>query len=129
MLVRHAFDVGSGERLAVMPFDALPKLEGEPGVVLVPRPALGKFRLDEFRPVLLLVLFEDYEIVEDAHRRRNRRDRCLLVYRHARRAVTVKEFKDPAALLGGDGTRRQPEGGEDQCRCRKSPQLETSLPG
>jgi hypothetical protein len=39
--VPGAFDVGGGERLAVVPFDALPQLEGEPGVVLVPRPAFG----------------------------------------------------------------------------------------
>jgi len=58
-------------------------------------------------------LLEEHEIIEDAHHRRNRRDRCLLVYRHARRAVAVKEFKDAAALLGVRETHRQPKGGAD----------------
>ena len=34
-----------------MPFDPLPQPEAEPGLVLVPIPALGQLRLDEFDPV------------------------------------------------------------------------------
>src|SRR5215471_11551429 len=107
--VPGAFDVGGSKRLAVVPFDALPQLEGEPGVALVPRPAFCQFRLNEFRPVLLLVLFEQYEVVEDPHHRRHRRNRRLLVDRHAGRAVAMKEFEDPAGLLCGRGTSGQPK--------------------
>ena len=39
-----AFDVGGGERLAVMPFDALAQLEGQPRAVLAPRPARSRDR-------------------------------------------------------------------------------------
>ncbi len=37
--VERAFDVGRGERLAVMPFDAVAQLEGQRGMVLVPSPS------------------------------------------------------------------------------------------
>src|SRR6516162_1964228 len=87
--VPGAFDIGGTERLAVVPFDTLPQLEGQPDVILVPRPAFGEFRLDEFRPILLLVLLEQYEVVEDAHHRRHGRDRRLLMDRHAREVPAV----------------------------------------
>src|SRR5262249_36976604 len=38
--VPGAFDVASGEQLAVVPPDALAQLESQPGAVFVPRPAL-----------------------------------------------------------------------------------------
>ena len=41
--VPGALDIGGGERLAVMPFDVLTQLEGQRGVVLVPRPACRQF--------------------------------------------------------------------------------------
>src|SRR6516164_1712588 len=85
-------------------------------VVLVPRPALGQFRLDELGPILLLVLLEQHEVVEDAHHRRDRRDRRLLVDRHARRAVTVKEFEDPAGLLRRREAHGQPKDSENRQR-------------
>jgi hypothetical protein len=47
-----------------VPFDALPQLEGEPGLVLVPRPAFGQFRLDEFRPILLFVLLNNTRLLK-----------------------------------------------------------------
>ena len=50
--VPGAFDVGGGERLAVMPFDALAQLEREFGAVFAPRPARRQFRHDRFEAVL-----------------------------------------------------------------------------
>ena len=97
--VPGALDVGRGERLSVMPFDALAQFEAELCVVLVPGPAQGQFGLDEFRPVLFFMLVEQHKVVEDGHHRSDRRDRRLLEDRHARRAVAVKEFEHPAALL------------------------------
>ena len=44
-----AFDVGGGERLAVMPFDALAQMEGQLGAVLVPGPVGGEFGTDRLR--------------------------------------------------------------------------------
>src|SRR4051812_8607990 len=94
-----AFDVGRGKRLAVMPFDALAQLEGQTGVIRVPRPTFRQFRLDELRPVYLFVLLETDQAVEHRRERRHRRDRRLLVDRAAGRAVAMKEFERPAALL------------------------------
>jgi hypothetical protein len=51
-----AFDVGRGERLAVMPFDPLAQFEGQPGSLLVPRPALGQVGNDRIEAVLRHVL-------------------------------------------------------------------------
>jgi len=127
--VPGAFDVGGGKRLAVVPFDTLPQLEAEPGVALVPRPALCQFRLNEFRPVLLLILFEQYEVVEDAHHRRHRRNRRLLMDRHARRAVAMEEFEGPAALLGGRGTSGQPKDSANRQRqSQKLPHHQHAFP-
>ena len=78
--------------------------------------AFGQFRLDEFWPVLLLVLFEQHEVVKDAHHRRDGRDRRLLVDRHARWAVAMKEFEDPTGLLGGGRLHGQPKGGVNRQR-------------
>ena len=44
--VEGAFDVGGGERLAVMPLDALAQLEGQRLVVAAPGPAFGEIRHD-----------------------------------------------------------------------------------
>src|SRR5262249_42923415 len=41
-----ALNILRGERLAVVPFDTLPKLECEAGAALIPRPALGKLGND-----------------------------------------------------------------------------------
>src|SRR5947209_7594558 len=51
-----AFDVGGGERLAVVPFDALPQFERQLGAVLAPRPAGREVRHDRLHAVLWLVL-------------------------------------------------------------------------
>src|SRR5207248_2289460 len=112
------FYVVGGEGFPVMPFDRLPQLKGEPAVVLIPRPALGQLGLNEFRSVLLFVLIEQSKIVEHAHDRRHGRDRRLLVDRHARRAVAVKELEDPAPLLrdGGTGHRREGEAARQRQR-------------
>jgi hypothetical protein len=64
-----AFDVGGGERLAVVPFDTLAQLEGQLGGVLAPRPVGGQIGDDRFEADLLLMLVEQDKIVENAHHR------------------------------------------------------------
>ena len=113
--VPGAFDVVRGERLAVVPFDALAQPKADPRKVLVPLPALGQLGLDQIEPVLLLVLIEEHEIVEHAHERRHRRDRRLLVDRSARRAVAVKKFQHAAALLREGRSGREQKNGARQC--------------
>ena len=83
-LLRHAaqhvpgaFHVLGGERLAVMPLDAIAQLEGELGLVRVPRPAGGELRHDRIHAVLRLVLVVDDQIVEHPHHRGVGRDRWL----------------------------------------------------
>ena len=109
-----AFDVGGGERLAVMPFDALVQFEGQILAVLAPGPALGEVGDDIVEPVLLLVLVEDDEVVEDRHHRRHDRDRALFVDRHVGGAVAVIDpqraarisapSRTPPATSGGSAT-------------------------
>src|SRR5271165_7576951 len=70
-----AFDVGGGERLAVVPFDVLTQAEGQRGPGLVPRPVAGKIGRDRGEAVLRDVLVEENEVVEDAHQRGPGRDR------------------------------------------------------
>src|SRR5262249_49135153 len=53
--------------------------------------------------VMFLGLVEQYEMVEHGNGRPDGRDRRLLVDRHAGRAVAMKEFEDPAGLLGNRG--------------------------
>src|SRR5271169_6003619 len=67
--VPGAFDVLGGERLAVMPFDALTQRKGQLRAVLTPRPAGRELRNDRVRVVLLYVLIEQDEIIEHAHDR------------------------------------------------------------
>src|SRR5438105_66583 len=67
--VPGAFDVGRGERPAVMPFDALPQAEGQRGTRLVPRPVAGEIGDDRAEAVLRYVLVEDDQVVEDSHQR------------------------------------------------------------
>src|SRR6516165_9734119 len=44
--IEGAFDVLGGERLAVMPFDAIAQFESELGPILAPRPAFREIRND-----------------------------------------------------------------------------------
>ena len=70
--VPGTFDVGGGERLAVMPFDPVPELEGQLLAVLAPGPALGEVGYDRVERVLLLVLVEQHKVVEHRHQHGDR---------------------------------------------------------
>src|SRR4051794_30678639 len=63
--VPGAFDVGGGERLAVMPFDTLPQWEGQFLAVLAPGPARRQIGDDRLRAVLRDMLIVYDEVVED----------------------------------------------------------------
>ena len=65
--VPGAFHIGGGERLAVVPLDALAQLEGELGAVFVPAPAFSQVRNDGVETVLRHVMPVHDEVVEDAH--------------------------------------------------------------
>ena len=97
--IDRAFDVGGGERLAVMPFDALVQRERQFRPVLVPAPAGGEFGDDLVRRVLRLVLLEHDEVVEHAHHRAVDRDGRFLEHRHAGRAGEMAEPERAAVLL------------------------------
>ena len=97
--VPGAFDVRGGERLAVVPFDALTQAEGQRSPGLVPRPVAGEIGDDRGKAVLRHVLVEENEIVEDAHQRSAGRDRRFLVDRHARRAGEIGHLQNAALLL------------------------------
>ena len=97
--VPGAFDIRRGERLAVMPLDALAQLEGEFRAVIVPAPALRQVRNDSVEAILRHVLLVHDEVVVNAHVRRNRRVGRLLVDRAARRRAAMVEFQDAAVLL------------------------------
>ena len=94
-----AFDVGGGEGLAVMPFDALAQFERQRGAVLVPGPALGQLRSNRVEIILCNVLVEQNEIVEDRHRRRHGEASRLLVDRHAGWTVAGGNAQDPTGFL------------------------------
>ena len=96
--VEGAFDVGRGERLAVMPFDALLQLEGELLVVAAPGPAFRQIGNDQLHAVLRNVLLEDDEIVENRHERNVDRVGRAFMDRGAARAVAVIDPEDPALL-------------------------------
>ena len=100
-----AQDVLGGERLAVMPFDALTQMEGECGAVLAPRPVGRQIGYDCVEPVLLLMLIEQNKIVEHAHHRALRTRGRLFEDRHRRRAVEIVHLEDAAAFLGGAALR------------------------
>ena len=98
-----AFDVGRGERLAVMPFDALAQLEGQRLLVVAPGPALGKLGADIVHAVLGDVLVVDDEIVEDRHEGDVERIARAFMDRCAAGAVAVVHAQDTARfrLVGG----------------------------
>ena len=94
--VEGAFDVGRRERLAVVPLDALAKLEAELLLVIAPGPALGEIRDDRLHGVLRHVLLVDDEVVEDRHEGNVDRIGRLLMDRGAGRTVAVIDLQDAA---------------------------------
>ncbi len=97
--VPGAFDVGGGERLAVMPFDALAEREPQPSPIIAPRPAGREVGYDRLEAVLRYVLVEDDKIVEDRHHRPLGRKGRFLVDRQAGRAVPSRYPENPSLLL------------------------------
>src|SRR5260221_6177533 len=61
-----AFDIGGGDRLAVVPFDALAQWQGQLGTLLMPGPAGCEFRDNRLWTVLRDVLAIDHKVVEDS---------------------------------------------------------------
>ena len=102
--VPGAFDVGRGERLAVVPFDAAAQREGQLLAVLAPAPFGRQIGNDRCEAVLWHMLVEDDEVVEDAHHRDPGGDRQFLVDRHRGRAGEIEHLQDAAVFL---------------CRCRR----------
>jgi hypothetical protein len=98
-----AFDVPSGERLAVVPFDALPQLEGQVVPVLTPRPARGEIGHDRSQAVLRHLLVEHDQVVEHPHDRQFGVGE-LFEHRQARDALGVVDPQGTAALLGECGS-------------------------
>src|SRR5262245_51636368 len=94
-----AFDVLGGERLAIVPGDALAQWKSQLGSILVPRPTGGEIRHHRLQRVLRHILLEDDEVVEYAHHRPLGEDRRFLVDRHARRAVETVRDLFPFCLL------------------------------
>ena len=91
------------ERLAVVPFHALPQLERQLGVGGIPRPAFGQIRNDGIDALVNLGGIEHDEIVEDRGKRRHRGNRRFLVQRGRGRIVVVIEPERAAFLLRGGG--------------------------
>jgi hypothetical protein len=138
--IKGAFHIGSGEGLAVVPFDAVAQLEGEVRPVLAPRPAFGEIRNDRLQAVLLYVRVEHDEVVEHPHDRRHDRDRPLLEDRHVPRAVPVPHLENATLFLrlcriGNHQAEQQtsrcrgastnfhlfpPTGGTNSARCRNN---------
>src|SRR5204862_2006998 len=97
--VPGALDVLGAEGFAVVPPYPVMQAERQLGLVLVPRPAGGKVRHDRLQTGLRYFLLVYDEVIEDTHHRRFGRECCLLVDRHARRAVPVVDLEDSALLL------------------------------
>ena len=117
--IERAFDVGGGERLAVMPLDPLAELKGQILAVLAPLPALGEVGSNRTHAVLRDVLIVDDQIVHHAHHRHDDRVGRLLMDRHAGRAVPVLDFRmppgfcaiaGPAAIVATTALRRAARG-------------------
>ena len=58
--IEGAFDVFGGERLAVVPFDAVAQFEAQLRAVLAPCPARGELGDDRLHAVLRNMLIEDH---------------------------------------------------------------------
>ena len=107
-----AFHIGRGERLAVVPFDALPQLQRQLGAVLVPRPFGCEVRHDRVDAVLPDLRVEGDQVVEHPQHWPLSEDRLLLVDRHAGRAVDCVDLQNTAMFLRlrriGHSRRKQP---------------------
>src|SRR5438874_736357 len=89
-----AFDIGGGERFAVVPFDTLMQFEGQlAAALLVPCPTRRKIRHDRLHAVLLHLLVVHDQVVEHSHRRTHREDGGFLVDRHASGTVDRKRIE------------------------------------
>src|SRR5438105_11636583 len=97
--VPGALDVAGGERLAVMPLDAVAQCEAQCGPFLVPRPRGGQIGHDRLRAVLLHMLIEHDEVVEHPHHWPQRRYGRFLVDRHAGGAVEMRHPENAAWFL------------------------------
>ena len=122
-LVQRADHVLGRERLAVVPLHAVAQLEGQLGLVLVPRPAGRELRPDVVDGVELLMLVVEHEVVVDGHERHRRRDGGLLVDRGAGRAVPDIHAQRAALLLGerragGETRGRQSYSRQSACEAR-----------
>ncbi len=106
--VQGAFDVLGGERLAVMPFDALAQAEGQPRFVLVPRPFASEVGDDRIDAGLRDMLVIHDQIVEDSHHRPLSGDGGFLMDRHAGGAVEKIHLQHAARFL------RDRRAGDDQ---------------
>ena len=98
-----AYDVLGGERLAVMPLDALTQLEGEPHAVLAPRPRGREIRDDRLEADLFNALVEQRQIIEHPHHRPDGEDGGFLQDGHGGRAVRQVDPERAAGLLRQDG--------------------------
>ena len=99
----RALHVLCRERLAVVPFDALPKLEGQFRVGGIPGPVLGEIRNHGVDAFVNLGRIEHDEIVEDRREWRHRGNRRFLVQRGRGRIVVVIEPERAALLLRNGG--------------------------
>ena len=114
--IEGAFDVGGGERLAVVPFDALAQFERQRLLVAAPGPALRQIRDDRIQAVLRDILLVDDEIVEHRHERHVDRVGCSLMDRGAAGAVAVINPENAAVLrFGRERNRRGRQRRQHRC--------------
>ena len=126
--IESALHVGGGERLAVMPFDAVPQLEGQFLVVFAPGPAGRQLGHDRVHAVLRLMLVVDDEVVEHTHRRSVHRKRRLFEDRHARRCFAMIKFENAAVLRFGGLRAAQTDPGHHSRRQRNENRSHRILP-
>ena len=110
-----ALHVFCGERRAVMPFDALPQLEGQLGVGRIPRPAFGQIRHHGVDALVDLEGIEHHEVVEHGRKRRHRGDGRFLVQRGRGRIVVVIEPQRAAPF----SARRRAQRPEARCKAAR----------
>src|SRR5262245_62480149 len=100
--VPGALNVLRGKRLAIVPFDTLPKLECEAGAVLVPRPALGKLGNNRIDATDRLHRVKHDEPIEDGASSHHGRETDLLQARQARGVrADVHAMRSPVLLREG----------------------------
>ena len=120
-----ALHVLGRERLAVVPADPGPELEGELGSGRVPGPACGQIGDDGVEAVLRLVVVVADEVVEEGHERHVRGDGRFLVDRGARRLRGIVDLEHAAGFLRlGGSARKHGQGGQrrrQSCRDRPFP--------